>query len=130
MCCQYQTLELMKSLVVLILLVCIIVPLLLLLTLLEFDTNHVKHDFSHQQLSHLKTDHERWQALMSQSVEYHLYEREIVNDCDIHRISLKYNPHCGQDSTLAPKHIKQLLIVSVQRSGIVNSEDNTIYIQY
>jgi len=40
--------------------------------------------------------------------------------CYRHYISLKYTPECGLDNQLDLKFVKPLLIVAVQRSGILN----------
>lgn len=51
------------------------------------------------------------------AIQPFLYKRVNQTDCEIHRQSLKYMPTCGLDIYLEETFIKQLLIVSVQRSG-------------
>lgn len=45
----------------------------------------------------------------------HSYSSHPLSPCDVHYISLKYHPECGDD--LPASQVKQLLIVSAQRSG-------------
>ncbi|RYY73913.1 hypothetical protein EON63_19820 [archaeon] len=50
--------------------------------------------------------------------EVYVYAHNYSHPCFIHNISHKYVPSCGMDGVLREEHVKDLLVVAVQRSGV------------